>query len=184
MKKKNKQKFYSKEIKRNKNINEDVQKVITFFVVLIITLVLFGLLYFLNGKYVTKDLFQDETTTKTTEVSYDPTVITVSRLFDIKDSEYYVMMYDASNELNGFLYENLVVGFKEDKVKLYSIDMSNAMNSKYYDEDGKENTKPTKSSEVMVTRPTLVLIKKGKVVEYITDQDTIIKILTKNNGKN
>ena len=183
MKKKNTEKFYSKEIKRNKTMNEDVQRVITFIVVLVIVLGLLGGLYFLNGKYVTKDLFQGDVTTTTTEVSYDPTLLTVSRLFDVKSDEYYVMMYDHSDKVKATLYDSLVLNFKEVDISLYTVDMSNAMNNKYYDVDGKENKAPTKSEEVMVTRPTLVHIKKGKVVEYITEDSKMVEKLTENREK-
>lgn len=178
MKKKDKKKFYSTEIKRNKTMNDDYKRAITFIVVLLIVCGAIGLLFLLNGKYVTKDMFQKTTTAPTTEVSYDHTLLTVSNLFDVSDSEYYVMLYDNSDETKAFLYSNLVVGFKEVDIPLYSVDMSNAMNSKYYDVKGTENTKPTKSSEVMITRPTLMHIKKGKVVNYITDLDTIVQYLT------
>lgn len=176
--KKNKQKFYSKEIKRNKQMNDDYKKFLAFIIVSVVVLGLLGVLYLLNGKYVTKDLFQDDSKTTTTEVSYDSTLLTVSQLFTVKDDEYYVMMYDASDEIKGFLYDNLVVNFKEVDIPLYSIDMSQAMNKKYYNVDGKENTKFTKYDELVVTRPTLVHIKKGKVVEYVTDLDRMVKLLT------
>ena len=71
--KKNKQKFYSKEIKRNKQMNDDYKKFLAFIIVSVVVLGLLGVLYLLNGKYVTKDLFQDDSKTTTTEVSYDPT---------------------------------------------------------------------------------------------------------------
>lgn len=177
--KKNKQKYYSREIKRNSEFNDDYKKVITFIIVLIVIGICIGAIFFLNGKFVSKDMFQKTTTTTTKEVSYDPTLLTVSTLFTVKDSEYLVLLYDANNKTNGFLYNELVLGYVEDKVSLYSIDMSNAMNKKYYDTKGKENTTPTKSSEVLITKPTLMHIKKGKVVDYITKRDDIISMLNK-----
>ena len=176
MKKKGQQKFYSKEIKKSKTMNEDYKKAITFIIVLLIVLVLFGALFIFNGMFVTKDHFQDKTTTTTTTVSYDPTVITVSNLFKVEDKDYYVLLFDASDEKNGFVYKSLALNYK-DETPLYSIDMSNAMNRKYYDTKGEENTSPKKYTDVMVTRPTLMHIKKGKVTEYITDVDTMVKYL-------
>ena len=175
--KKKEQKFYSKEIKKSKQVNEDYKRVVSLFIVLFIVCgLLFGL-YLLNGKYVSKDLFQDDKTT-TKEVSYDDTLLTVSNLFKVTDKEYYVMAYDASDELRGFLYSNLVVNFKEVDIPLYSIDLSNAMNKKYYNTKGEENTKPTKYEEVMFTRPTLVHVKNGKVFAYVTDLDEMVRLLT------
>ena len=177
--KKNKQKFYSKEIKKNRELNDDYKRVVTFIVVLLVIGLCIAVLFLLNGKYVTKDLFQDKTTTTTTEVSYDSSLLTVSTLFSVNDSEYLVLLYDKSNKNTGFLYDDLVLGFVEDKVSLYSVDMSNQMNKKYYDINGEANKKPTKSSEVLITGPTLMHIKKKKIVEYITDRDEIISTLDK-----
>lgn len=177
--KKNKQKFYSKEIKKNKELNDDYKKVVTFIVVLIVIGLCVGAIFYLNAKFISKDMFQEKTTTTTTEASYDSSLLTVSTLFTVKDSEYLVMLYDSTNKTTGFLYNDLVLGYVEDKVSLYSVDMSNQMNKKYYDTKGKENKNPTKSSEVLITRPTLMHIKKGKVVDYITDRDQIISTLDK-----
>lgn len=174
--KKDKKKYYSKEIKREKQVNEDYKKFITFIIVLIVIIGLFALLFIFNGKYVTKDYFQKKTTTTTTEASYDPTLLTVSNLFTVKDEDYYVMFYDTSEETTSFLYEGLVVSYSGD-TPLYSVDLNSAMNKKYYNPKGEANTSPTKSSEVLVTGPTLMHIKKKKVTEYITNREEIIKVL-------
>lgn len=173
--KKNDNKFISKEIKKTSYMNEDYKKAISFIIVLIIILGLIALLFFLNGKYVTKDEFQNTTTT-TTAPSYDETVITVDKMFKMSDSEYMVMLYDKTVKESSVLYDGLVNSYSGE-VNLYSVDLSKKMNSKYYDTKGKENTKPTKASEVMITKPTLIVIKKGKVTSYITNTDDIVKKL-------
>lgn len=176
--KKEQKKFYSKEIKRTKQMNEDYQKALAFIVVLAVIAGLVFLLFIFNGKFVSKDYFQETTTTTTTEVSYDSSLLTVSTLFSVSDEEYYVMFYDTEDDLTNFLYEGLVVSYNGD-ISLYSVDLNNVMNRKYYDKNGEANKAPTKSSGVLVTGPTLMHIKKKKVVDYITDRDAIIKVLAR-----
>ena len=170
--KNNKIEFVSKEIKRNQEINDDTKKIISFIIILIIVICLVFGLYYLNAKYVNKDKFQDPTTTTTTEAIYDETKTTVSTMFKIKDDNYYVLAYDPNEYGNGTSYRNMTLSYDKD-IKLYTLDYSNAMNNKYYNKDGKENTNPTSAKEVMFTRPTLLVFKKGKVVEYITNKEDI-----------
>ena len=56
-------KFYTEELKKSKTINEDTIKIITFLIILVIVLGLFFGLFYLNGKFVTKDKYQDNNTT-------------------------------------------------------------------------------------------------------------------------
>lgn len=180
MKKKQKEikKFDSKEIKQSAFVNEDYQKVKAFIIILIIVLILLGLLYFLNGKYVTKDEFQDnKTTTTTTEVSYDDTVITVDKMFKIKEDKYMVLLFDKSDKKEEVLYNNLVLYYKG-STPIYSVDLSNKMNSKYFNLNKEENKLPTSPSEVNVHGARLIIFEKGKVTSYISDKDEIVKKVT------
>lgn len=177
MKKKNSDnRFQSKEIKRNKSINEDYKKVIGFLVVLVIIFLLLGLVYFLNGKFVTKDHFQDSSAT-TTSPKFDSSVILLDDMLKQGKSEYMVMIYDTKDENQDILYADLVAGYDDELVSLYTVDLSSAMNKKYYNKEGKENTKPTKISDIVITKPTLIVVKKGKISSYITDYDKISKKL-------
>ena len=175
-KKKTTEKFQSTEIKKTTYNNPDYKMAITFVVVLIIILAVLALVYFLNGKYVTKDKFQTTTTT-TSAVEFDDTQIIVDHIFSVKEDNYYVLCYDKKDENSAFLYSGFVNVYRK-SVPLYTIDMSNAMNKGHYDKNGKENKNPSKSSEVVITRPTLIEIKDGKVVSYITDRDKIAEKLS------
>ncbi len=166
--------YKMQEIKRRQAINDDYRRALSFVVVLVIIIALLALLYFLNGKYVSKDLFQDETTTTTTEAKYDPSKILAANIFDIDDKEYMVLLYDSKDDKEAVLYTSSVNAYTSEDVPLYTVDLGNKMNKNYYDQDGKENTKPTKASEVMVTRSTLMVIKKGKVTSYITEPKDIL----------
>lgn len=174
--KSNTNKFSSTEIKKNNYVNEDYKKVEAFIIILLVISIFIGLVYFLNGKYVTKDEFQNTTTT-TTVPSYDDTITIVDKMFTIDKDEYMVLLYDKSERETSILYDGLVMSYSGN-LNLYSIDLSNQMNVKYYNPKGQENSKPTKSSEVMITKPTLVTIKEGKVTAYITNPDEITKKLS------
>lgn len=173
---KNKSRFQSSPIKINGGLNEDYKKVISFFVMLLIIAVAIILLYFLNGKYVTKDLNETETTTTTAK--YDESVITAADVFKQGNGEYMVIFYDTSDDVEEVLYSTLVSMYDDEDVSLYTVDLASAFNKKYYDKDGEENTKPTKASELVITKTTLITIKKGKVTSYLTDKDEIIEKLT------
>lgn len=170
--------FKTKEIKKNNNMNEDYQKVLTFFVVLAIIAVLIGLLFYFNGRFVTKDHFQEEEKTTTTEVKFNTALLTVDTMFNVSKKDYMVLLYDPT-ATGGFLYSGLANNYDDEKkMPLYSVDMKDAMNRKYYNKDGKENTKPKKPADVMITRPTLIVFKKGVVSSYITDTDIIVEKLS------
>lgn len=172
--------FHTHELKKETNSSETNKLIISFIVIIIVFLAIVLLFYYLNGKYVKKDEFQDETTTTTTEAIYDDSKINVSNMFNIDKNKYYVLAYDPDDKIDGSFYTSLETSYKG-SISLYTLDYSNAMNKKYYDINGKENSNPSKSSDVMFTRPTLILIKKKKVVSYITDKEEIVNILTKKN---
>ena len=178
MKKKNDNtsRFQSKQIKINGGLNEDYKKVISFFVVLAIILGAVFLLYYFNGQYVTKDLKEKETTTTTAK--FDKSVIVADDIFKQGNGEYMVLLYDKSSNIESILYSGLVGSYDNEKVDLYTVDLSSALNKKYYNKDGKENTTPTKASDLVITKTTLITIKKGKVTSYITDKDKIVDKLS------
>jgi len=174
-------KFYTEELKKNKSINEDTVKIISFIVILIVVIGLFVLLYFVNGKYVTKDMNEKTTTTAvTTEPIYDSTKVTVDTMFNISKDTYYVLAYDSNDEVNGSYIYSVSRSYSNDKIKLYTLDLANAQNKNYYNKKSEANTKPSKPSDVKFNTNTLIVFKKGKVVEFIQDKDKIInKLKTK-----
>lgn len=166
------------EIKNSRAMNEDYKKALSFIVVLVVIIALLALLFYLNGRFVSKDIFQGDQTTTTTEPAYNEKNILIDNIFTIKDKEYMVMLYDTSDDVESITFSSAVNYYQSDDIKLYTADLANGMNKMYYNKDGKENTKPTKASEIVVTRPTLMVIKNGKVTNYITDSKEILKKLT------
>lgn len=172
--KKTTEKFEATEIKRNSNINDDTKKVIAFVILLFVVVGCFIGLYLINGNYVTKD-FKDATTT-TSEIKFDNKIIAIEDTFN-KGDNYLVMLYDKKDEVNGGFYSNLITGYSNTDIKLYSVDMSLKMNSKYYDVKGTSNKTATKYTDLVITEPTMLHIKKGKITEYITEKTEITKLL-------
>ena len=166
-------KFYTEEIKKSKTINEDTVKIITFIIILVIVLGLFFGLFYLNGKFVTKDKYQDNNTTTTTEAIYDETKVTVSTMYNLSNDTYYVLAYDESDTINGSFYDNLSLTFNNENIKLYTLDLTNAMNKKYYNKDKAENITSNNKTDINFTTHTLLIFKNGKISEAITNKDDI-----------
>lgn len=179
-KKNNNQDFniYTKEIKKKKYVNDDYKMAVSFIVVLLIVLVFIGTLFFLNGKFVSKDILQDDkTTTTTTAPSYDDSVILVNRILSVNNDKYYVMVYDFNDDIHNALYSSLVSSYKGENIKLYSTNIGIALNSKYYNKDKKENIMVSNYKDFNFTRPVLLEINKNKVSRTITTEKEIISIL-------
>lgn len=179
MKKKNnnneKVKFESKEIKQHTIKNEDYQKVISFIVILVVVLVCLGGLFFFNGKYVSKDEFQNTTTTEAV-VSIDNTVILSNDIFNQKDSKYMVMIFRSKDKTENMFNGSLVSGYQGND-KVYSVDLSNKMNENIYNVKEKEKLLVSNVKDLNVIRPTLLIIEKGKVTKAVTDNEEMISIL-------
>lgn len=169
--------FYTEEIKKSKTINDDTVKAITFIIVLLVVVGLLALLFFLNGKYVSKDKYQDDTTTTTTEAIYDDTQTTVNTMFNLSGDTYYVLAYDSTDETNGNYMANLGTSFQDEKIKLYTLDLSNAMNKQFYNKD--KDTVVKSKKETNFKSYALVIFKKGKVSEVLTNKEDIVNKLGK-----
>ncbi len=168
---------YTKEIKKRKIVNDDYKMAVSFIVVLLIVLVFIGGLFILNGKFVSKDILQDKTTKTTTAPSYDDSVVLVSNILDISKDKYYVMVYDFEDEVQSVLYSSLVSSYKGEKVKLYSSNLGEGFNKKYYDKEKTEKVNVNNYKEFNFTRPVLLEVSNNKVSKIITDKDKIYSAL-------
>lgn len=125
-------------------------------------------------------LNKEDNTTKTdeeVEISLDTTI--VGRSFSMPEDKYYVLYYDAKDEdvveeysatINNYIYST-----SEDHVKLYTVDMSDALNKKYVSEESKPM--PEKVSDIAIKGTTLMVIENGKVVEYTEEKTRIEELL-------
>jgi citrate lyase gamma subunit len=72
---------------------------------------------------------------------------------------------------------NLGTSFQDEKIKLYTLDLSNAMNKQFYNKDKDTVVKSANNTNFKST--TLVVFKKGKVSEVLTDKEKIVELLNK-----
>lgn len=179
MKKKTKEinHFHTREIKKKNYMNDDYKMALSFIGVLFIVLALVGLLFFFNGKFVTKDEFQGDKTTATTEPSYDDTVILVNDILDISDKKYYVLAYDFTNIAQNSIYTPLVNSYSDSDIKLYSVNLGISFNKKYYNQDKEESVLVNNYKNFNFTRPTLLVVNKHKVEQVLTDNEKITNML-------
>lgn len=125
-------------------------------------------------------LNKDDNTTKTdeeVEISLDTTI--VGRSFSMPEDKYYVLYYDAKDEEVSEEYSSTITNYiystSEDHVKLYTVDMSDVLNKKFVSEESKPM--PEKVSDIAIKGTTLMVIEKGKVVEYTEDKTRIEELL-------
>ena len=170
--------FITKELKQSKISNEEYDKVKGFVFLVIIIGIFVGILFLVNGNLVTKDLKEDETTTTTTEVEYDSSLLTADSVFNVKDKNYYVLFVDETINDEKEFAEEFISKFKGEKTPIYKVNLGDLINKKYYDKNGTENIKPTSKDDLLLTRTTLIKFKKNKVVSFITDKNEIGKELT------
>ena len=171
--KKETKRFETKEIKKSKYMNDDVKKVISFLVVLLIVALFIGLLFFINGKYVTKDEFQDNTTNA---VSINTKLITLDDILKSEKSEYYVLAYNVEDTKTASIYSSLVSSTKSD---IFYVNLDETINKNHYDVAGEEKVNVKDVKDLMLTKPTLIKVKNKKIVSYTTNIDEIIKELSK-----
>lgn len=180
-----------KKVKRNNKIKFETTEqaeVKKFIIVIIVVLLCVGAIYLFTRAFVSKDLFKkDEPKVEDVtegEVNYD--VAIMGQILNRPYDEYYVIIYNQSEgEYLGDM-ASIVSEYstKEDdkKLHLYTVDLSNELNSSYYDKEN-ENTKAKTLEEIKLGDKTLLKIKKNKksgkleISKYITDIDAMKKEL-------
>lgn len=165
----------SKRRDRNKNkkiveeeTNIELKKVIKILIVMVIT---FGLFYLITIGILSKK----ESVVKT----YNPTIqykkILVGESFTKNKKEYLVLYYNSNTDNMDDIHTMLeTYNEKKDKLYIYTVDMSEALNKKYISEES--NKEATKAEELKIAGKTLIHFKNNKIIEYITDGiDTYLK---------
>ena len=154
-----------------KYVNEDTNEIKKFIFILLGVALIALLLYFVTAKYLVKDNYQSEEKEISEDINYD--TVMAGTLFNRNMEEYYVLCYDKSSKTSG-LYDSLI---EQGQMfyRILTMDLSLDVNKKYVSEEG--NSKATKTSELSIVDPTLILIRDGKIAEYIEGEEAIIKKL-------
>lgn len=172
--KKEVKKFETKEIKKSKYMNDDVSKIISFIIVLVIVGLFIGALFFINGKYVTKDEFQNNDVTE--NITIDQKLITLDDLFKVNKDEYYVLAYSLKDTKVASSLTSLKNSYSGD---IYVANLDETVNKNHYDVSKEEKVNVKDIKTLNLTKPTLIKIKDKKIVSYTTDIDEMINLLSK-----
>lgn len=168
-----------KQIKKNKKNNSVVEdeNIVSRFVFTIFTLlIVFIAGYLFIGFCVTKTLsFNKDKDEKKEEVTIDNKTILAGQIFEQKDKEYYVLVYDVSDTKNILsTWKNAYSG----GTTIYVVDSSSKLNGNYIVEKD-SNKNPTGYSDLKIKSPTLIKISDKKVTEYIEGEEDIKNVFKK-----
>ena len=148
--------------------NLELRKVIKMVIAMVVTL---GVFYLLTMGILSKK--------ESIIGTYNPTIqyskILVGESFTQNKKDYLVLYYNSDKDNMDDIH-SIISNYndKKEKLTLYTVDMSEALNKAYISEDSNRN--PSDASELKIARVTLIHFKDNKVAEYITDGiDTYLK---------
>ncbi len=172
MKKKElKKKEESKKIE-NVNNSPSVKGIIRTF---IIVALVFGFFYLLTYVLV-GDFGKDDDTKEETKIQYDE--ILAGSSFSMNTSKYLVVYYDFdADDASEILSAIYTYEAKSDALKVYTVDLGNALNKNSVSEKSKKD--PKDATELAINGPTIIRFRDGMVREYIEGKDKVVNYLSK-----
>lgn len=165
-----------KKKKKEKNFEEETNYVNRFILYLLIFLIILIIGYLIIGIFVNKTIsFNKKDTKETSEVTIDNKTILAGEIFDQKEDEYYVLVYNK-NEENSILgtWKGAYSG-KENALKIYEVDSETKLNGNFIVKEN-SNKDAQSYSELRIISPTLIKINNKKIVEYIEGEEQIKNI--------
>lgn len=174
-KKNTKEKNNAKKIENSGSFETDFYKILYIVLGVVCVFCLFYLLtVFITNKNSDSSNKKDE---DEVSISLDSTI--VGRSLSMSEEKYYVLYYETKNEEVADKYNPIVSSYNykndEGHIKLYTVDMSDAINKSYASTES--NSAPKVESEIKINGTTLILVEKGNVVDYIEDQNRIEELL-------
>lgn len=164
------QKRLKKERKEAGQLFSDEKEVYNVFKIALGVIIFLGASYFIVNLLRGNINFLNKRNLETQEL--DSTMVMVGTMFNKSDSEYLVLAYDMSDELNGY-YPALISTYNGSKT-LYKLDLSSGFNSSYIGNESVINSDLTK---LKLSGPTLLVIKGDKIVSSYTKEADIEKYL-------
>ena len=158
-----------KELKKQKKEynNEEEKNALSRFVMTIgIVLGALVVLYLFIGIFVTKSItFGKDDVEEVNTVTIDNTTILASQIFNQKEDEYYVLVYNPEDKVYDLSSFISIYQSKSDAIKLYKVDSTKKFNSNYIvTEDSNKN--PSSYNDLRIISPSLIKISSGSVSEY------------------
>lgn len=170
--KKNKKQNNNNDMNLNTNISMVTLLKLVFFIVIFLLVI-----YYLLAVFVTKEIDisskkdneTEETVNNSTTVSDK---ILAANVFNQKEDAYYVYFYDFNANSEEDDLSNLIS--ESTSKKIYKVDTSSALNSKYVTEE-KGNSTATSLENLQVTSNTLIKIENDKITKYYEGKSNIMK---------
>ena len=174
-----------KNIQKDRKITtgkEEKDNYFKFVTTLAILLIVFIISYFVIGFFYTKeiDFNKDNDKDKTKdEINIDNNTIMLGQMFDQSENDYYVLIYDLTDENSNISTWESTYSMKDNAVKIYKVDSSKKFNSKYIVKEG-SNKSAKDLSTLKVISPTLIKVTNKQITEYIEGEDDIVNLLKNN----
>lgn len=162
------------ENKKIENVNNSpsVKGIIRTF---IIVALVFGFFYLLTYVLV-GDFGKDDDTKEETKIQYDE--ILAGSSFSMNTSKYLVVYYDFdADDASEILSAIYTYEAKSDALKVYTVDLGNALNKNSVSEKSKKD--PKDATELAINGPTIIRFRDGMVREYIEGKDKVVNYLSK-----
>lgn len=157
------------------NSNGELSKLLKIFCGLIICFfIAWGITYMIVEKKGKSSSGDSSASDRVAAIQYDK--ILVGTIMKQNRNEYYVLLDKTTNQFYA-LYESYLSTYssKENALKIYTIDMEDPLNKKYYGESANidvENLETFKVSTV-----TLLHIKDNEVIEFFEGNETVLQKL-------
>ena len=162
--------------KKIENVSDGLDEDIVKKIYLVLAIVVFFCLFYILTIYITNKNSDDNSTnndSETSEVSISYENIIAGRSFSMGEEEYLVLYYDKTDEELSSTVLDIIDSYsqKEDKLKMYIVDMHDALNSSYSSDES--NTHPTNATEIKINGPTLIKFSNKEVSLYLEGTDNI-----------
>lgn len=163
-------------------MKEEIKKAIT---LLIVVLIILGAVYVVteimrSDTNTSKSNSKSKTTTTTTRVAVNTdakysNMIILSKVFSMPESEYMVLFYSNKNAKDSLSKSIELYDSANHDIKLYKVNYDESINKSVLQSE--DNDKATTVDQLKVKGVTLITIKDGKIVSYITNYDDILKAM-------
>ena len=154
---------------------KDEEKAVRNFVIIFVIVLLMAIGLYFFTKVVVKKENETKTDTETKEVEIDNSIAIVGTMLNKKESNYFVILY-KSDDTNVSEYESLKTKYTNLGTKaLYYVDLSNALNSKYYDKDNVNYTAEN-INDLRFGDFTVLEVKDSKIVKSYDSVEKINKV--------
>ncbi|MBQ9023946.1 MAG: hypothetical protein IJ105_01850 [Bacilli bacterium] len=166
--------------REDSSLKKEKDNYFKFITTLAILLIIFILTYFIMGFFYTKEIdFSKKDSDTKEDINIDNKTIMLGQIFDQSESEYYVLIYDLSDDSSMIPSWQSTYESNDNALTLYKVDSSKKFNSKYLVKDN-SNKQATDLSNLKVISPTLIKINNKQITEYIEGEEEIIDVLKNN----